>query len=263
VSRKAEIESLDSCAFVFISPSGDGLKGALRISETADYISAFLTMQKTLKGIGFEVDAACKDIRRACFLSSDPDIYINLDAREMPVTTIAPAKKVLQPSRAPDIVPIARIYAALQFLDPSCQYDEWVKIGMAIHHATNGEAVGLKLWDDWSSKGKTYEAACEEKWFSFNAGALTIGTLFKLARDAGFNCEDAPEEWIAIDRKFNLARFNDTYRMINIDGKPMVVWKKGHTPMYALPLNVNQPVVFYWFKYCPQMYRFLPIHFLS
>lgn len=53
--------------------------------------------------------------------------------------------------------------------DPDCAYDEWVRVGMALHHASHGAAEMLDLWDEWSSGGGKYPGRedLEAKWASF------------------------------------------------------------------------------------------------
>lgn len=67
-------------------------------------------------------------------------------------------------------------------------YHEWINIGMAIHHATNGD--GLAIWDEWSSKSKEYSARdVNYKWGGFGkvgVAPVTAGTIFKLAADNGW-----------------------------------------------------------------------------
>ena len=47
-------------------------------------------------------------------------------------------------------------------------YERWVKIGMALYHATQGSAEGFGLWDAWSVKGDQYNSSkMEGKWLSF------------------------------------------------------------------------------------------------
>lgn len=66
----------------FVSPSGNGLKVFVKVKNTienhqfvykevSNYYNALL---------GFENDTKCKDITRLCFVSYDPNIYINEDA---------------------------------------------------------------------------------------------------------------------------------------------------------------------------------------
>ncbi len=84
-----------------------------------------------------------------------------------------------------------RIESALAVLDPDCDRDTWVRIGQAIQDELGEE--GFSLWDEWSRTGSNYrEASALETWRSFGQGrGITIGTLFKLARDAGWS-DDTP-----------------------------------------------------------------------
>ena len=63
----------------WISPSGTGVKGIAamsRVSTEEDHKLAFLAAEKHFAGIGLELDQACKNTNRLCFVSSDPDIKI-------------------------------------------------------------------------------------------------------------------------------------------------------------------------------------------
>ena len=66
-------------------------------------------------------------------------------------------------------------------------YDEWVKIGMAIHHATGGAA--FDLWDRWSQQSTKYDdTSMQYKWHSFgrSANPVTLGTLVHYAERGGY-----------------------------------------------------------------------------
>ncbi len=43
----------------------------------------------------------------------------------------------------------------LKAQDPDCDYHQWIRVGMMLHHATGGSDAGLELWDEWSSKSRT------------------------------------------------------------------------------------------------------------
>ncbi len=61
-------------------------------------------------------------------------------------------------------------------------YDDWVKVGMALHSVGN-DAL-LADWIQWSSaSGKFEPGVCEAKWRTFKAdvGGVTLGTLIHLA----------------------------------------------------------------------------------
>ena len=56
----------------------------------------------------------------------------------------------------------------LSQLDPNCDHDEWLRIGLALHHQGKGDTAWLTLWDDWSKPGNTYSPGlCANKWQTF------------------------------------------------------------------------------------------------
>jgi hypothetical protein len=81
-----------------------------------------------------------------------------------------------------------RIISALNHLDPwSVSYDEWLAVLMALHNEMPG-SEGLSLAERWAD-GKPHEV--ERKWRGFDpggnaSGQITIGTLFALAKEHGW-----------------------------------------------------------------------------
>jgi hypothetical protein len=72
-------------------------------------------------------------------------------------------------------------------IDPDCDYDTWIRIGMAVHHATGG--TGFAVWDGWSERGAKYSAkGMDSHWHSFGrcANPVTLGTLVHHAEAAGW-----------------------------------------------------------------------------
>lgn len=66
-------------------------------------------------------------------------------------------------------------------------YEVWVKIGMALHHATGGAA--FDLWDRWSQQSAKYDTEeMDTKWHSFgrSANPVTLGTLMHYAEEGGY-----------------------------------------------------------------------------
>ena len=80
--------------------------------------------------------------------------------------------------------------ALLQALDPSMSYDNWIAVGMALHHEFDGNGAGLTLWDTWSanSKDKYTDGLCQVKWESFktntNRANITLATLRHLVKQS-------------------------------------------------------------------------------
>lgn len=68
-----------------------------------------------------------------------------------------------------------------------CDYDHWLKIGMAVHHATGGH--GYSVFADWSAiSPKHDDQTTEFKWHSFgkSVNPVTLGTLIHYAEEGGW-----------------------------------------------------------------------------
>ena len=83
------------------------------------------------------------------------------------------------------------IEEVLPHIDPDCGYDEWLRVGAALHHQGEGDMEWLDAWDNWSAvSGKWVEGYCANKWSSFSEkrsvgnGVLTLASLLKQTRDA-------------------------------------------------------------------------------
>lgn len=95
----------------------------------------------------------------------------------------------------------AQITKALDAMDPDMGHDDWLHIGMGLHHETDGS--GFEHWNTWSEKGSKYpgEAALLRRWDSFgcNTGRpVTAATLVKMANENGAAIDlDDPEAFAA------------------------------------------------------------------
>lgn len=82
-----------------------------------------------------------------------------------------------------------QIESYLKALPDDLGYDDWVKVGMAVHHETYGE--GFALWDEWSSRSPKYtdSAYSLARWESFgvnnSAEYTTMGTVLQMLRQHG------------------------------------------------------------------------------
>ncbi len=121
---------------------------------------------------------------------------------------------------------IATIQAAVERIDPDEDYDTWLKVGMALHHESAGGQDGLNVFNDWSQKGGKYQQGdCETKWDSFSANPrnVTVNTLYKLARERGWDglpsCGNSEErQLLYVEQKRIFKRFNAKYRLCMIEG---------------------------------------------
>lgn len=82
----------------------------------------------------------------------------------------------------------SQIDQALEVLPSDLDYDQWVQVGMALHHETHG--AGFETWDAWSQRSSKYTAREYglERWNSFGKGAgkvVTARSLVRLANEHG------------------------------------------------------------------------------
>lgn len=186
-------------AYAFVSPSGDGLKVAVWAEGIVDdptYKHAWGTVlayfERTYPDLAVANDAHCKDIARLCFVSVDPELYVNPDPRLYAVPRKAAAAQPARAPRRPRPQPAptgdseqARVEDALHVI-PAEDYDTWLRIGMALH--ASGEHWARAAWDTWSARSDKYDArAQDEKWGSFSPdGGVNLATVFHLAQQYGY-----------------------------------------------------------------------------
>ena len=60
-------------------------------------------------------------------------------------------------------------YDLLQQLDPDMSREDWIRVGMALHHEYDGEEDGFDLWNEWSAYSEKYpgEEGLRTQWDSF------------------------------------------------------------------------------------------------
>lgn len=88
---------------------------------------------------------------------------------------------------------VERMEELLGVLDPDTGRDEWIKVGMALHHETDGDDTGFYIWNDWSMEGAKYvsEEDLRAQWDSFDRRKgsrqrqITMATVIRMAKEAG------------------------------------------------------------------------------
>ena len=81
--------------------------------------------------------------------------------------------------------------ALLDQLDPDMGRDPWLRVGLALHHETEGDDTGLDLWDGWSGGGASYPGheGLLYQWESFKGPTpgrrqITMASVIKMAKEA-------------------------------------------------------------------------------
>lgn len=85
-----------------------------------------------------------------------------------------------------------RMRELLAAISPDCTREEWIRVGMALHHETDGSDLGFELWDEWSSDGITYPSTegVRTQWDSFerrrgrSGRQITMASVIKMAKQA-------------------------------------------------------------------------------
>lgn len=79
---------------------------------------------------------------------------------------------------------------ALYCIPPDIDRETWVRLAMAIKAELGAE--GFEIWDAWSQPAADYSAAAaRDTWRSIKPnGGITVGTLFGLAKEYGFQFPD-------------------------------------------------------------------------
>ncbi|MFM2006241.1 MAG: hypothetical protein RLZZ09_1896 [Pseudomonadota bacterium] len=202
-SLPREIEQIVGRTYAECSPSGKGIRAALkgdlgnRKSPTAGNEYGFETFSTS----GFvtftgHILAACKLIRGADHIAEIDDNVRSLCEKRFgsaqPQVEVDPKDFMI--GREPRLgLSVEQMEELLSALDPDMGRDDWIRVGMALHHETTGDDTGFELWDEWSSDGAKYTSTegLRKDWDSFDRRKgqrrrqVTMASVIKMAKDAG------------------------------------------------------------------------------
>jgi hypothetical protein len=105
------------------------------------------------------------------------------------------------------------IESYLSDLDPSMGREEWIRVGMALHHESGGD--GFAIWDEWSSGGAQYPGTegLRTQWDSFDRRdpafkRVTMRSVVKMSNEARAGQGLEPRSFDRISRAAEQARAN-------------------------------------------------------
>ena len=216
----------DECILAFwVSPSGNGYKGLLRINykNIPESISLDLCYKKAFVDVcdylftryGIVLDTNCSDFSRICYVCSDENLYVNEKAAPFDVDcsgiTSQEKKEVspLYPSRRENSLIFKTVnipgknsqhdrnvinsilkYLTKRNISITYSYDDWLRVGFAIANTFNYD-IGIKYYIAFSKldSDKYDEAKCIEKLqecYMSGRGEITLGTIVEMARSKGY-----------------------------------------------------------------------------
>lgn len=132
-----------------------------------------------------------------------------------------------------ELIRPAEVMSALECLDPNLGYEDWVKVGMALH-STEGGREAFEMWDQWSSRGEDYRPGeCAYRWGTFgqnNSRRVSIRTLFAMAYRTGWNgrISTSSEVLPLVDtqRRRMLLHFSDRHGVVMVNGKAAIAYRE-------------------------------------
>jgi hypothetical protein len=194
--------------FAFCSPSGDGIKVGYLFEQPVtsnELYEAVYLKYKEIKEIQYGVDAdeVTKNVSRACFLSYDPELYVNENASPLIVSDIQviPKQQCTTKLTPMNMVQVGKsktkyVPTAIEFLRLKINnYDDWMRCGFAL--ATLGDE-GRSYFHILSSN-PNYNDSFEEvndKFDNFlqtSKGDIGLATLFEIAKCYGFDYPELAE----------------------------------------------------------------------
>lgn len=111
---------------------------------------------------------------------------------------------LLEHKRPLENLTVDQLREILEWVPGNDDYEQWLRVGMALHHQFDGGEDGLQLWHEWSESAHNYDDdALERKWNSFHRelgrNVTTAATLIKIAKEN--RQEHSREQFEKIKRK--------------------------------------------------------------
>lgn len=139
-----------------------------------------------------------------------------------------------------------QIAECLEVLPDDLSYDDWVAVGMALHHEFNGDTDGFQIWDEWSQASPKYTNRdyAWERWVSFGkhqGKPVTARSLVRMANENGahilLNAPASPEDFDALDESPAL----DATGFADISAEAPVAKIQRFTPIHASEFASGEP----------------------
>ena len=182
---------------VFVSPSGDGLKAAMRVpvipsgpeTEMKEaHRRNFRAMQAYCeKSFGVKPDSSTCDLLRLCYVSHDPECSLHLNAQELDIEKWSPTEKKRGSKKASGDrkgdVPRHIVEALLLSIPPRPAREHWLKISAAVRNSLGDAAAAIEMLQKWSPEEESGEYV---KLLNSPLEQLKFGTLNHYAEEHGF-----------------------------------------------------------------------------
>ena len=119
----------------------------------------------------------------------------------------------------------------LSTLDPDMHHDDWLRVGMALHHQYDGKETGADLWEEWSQTGVKHKSGeCLRRYFTFDLKGrtpITLATVKNMEKQS--IAEKAVED--------RLPRMLKEWAFVQVEGSARVIREdvhKGNVVLFKL-----------------------------
>lgn len=126
------------------------------------------------------------------FVSIIPDDWTEKEraAASKPIdTSLTTAERALLNAKPKADIGVKEVRTCLKEIEAD-DYNQWVKVGMALFHQFDGDSEGFEVWDEWSADSDKYDPdACRSRWNTFRANLsrhepITFASVIRWAKDA-------------------------------------------------------------------------------
>ena len=187
-----EVAELVSNTYAEFSPSGQGVRAFLRgqLGNSKSHAQPGTFGVELFSSKGFVTFTG--NLLPGCDLVGSENTIAPVDEPILRLVRRRFQREAPAVEEVSDVSPVgltaSQIEEALTVLDPDMGHQDWLQVGMALHHETGGQ--GFHYWDDWSATGAKYPGGEKlmERWASFGRASgqpVTARTLVRMANEAG------------------------------------------------------------------------------
>jgi hypothetical protein len=136
------------------------------------------------------------------------DRLLNAQKKGKPGRCNKPSRDSYQLPTTTDFTQAMLIAEALQYIHPDEPYEDWLRVGMALHSAEDILPNAKQIWQDWAMLGTTYKhrtdrGSIDYRWAGFDQANhnVGLGSLFWLAERSGFTPTKRKALWKKCQRR--------------------------------------------------------------
>jgi P4 family phage/plasmid primase-like protien len=167
----------------------DNVEGYVEVSPSETGVKIFTRADLKHAHVDHTIGLECYNTGRY-FTVTGALLQGSVPASEQVLTNIIPERVYTRSGdEFEDFKPVVEGYdihrvetEILSELDPNTGYDEWLRIGQALHHQFGGDVEACEAWDRWSAQttgdySATGKYSCETKWRTFSGSGVTLRSL--------------------------------------------------------------------------------------